>query len=77
MPVPKKRVGHSCQGHRRSNWKATIPAINFCPNCGAPKHLHTLCGTCGFYKDRIVLERSIADDLDEPETSSEETTQAE
>ncbi len=23
MAVPKKRTGHSAQGHRRSNWKAT------------------------------------------------------
>ena len=25
MAVPKKRTGHSAQGHRRSNWKATKP----------------------------------------------------
>ena len=25
MAVPKKRTGHSAQGSRRSNWKATKP----------------------------------------------------
>ncbi|MFN8615210.1 MAG: 50S ribosomal protein L32 [Vampirovibrionales bacterium] len=54
MPVPKKRVGHSNQGHRRSNWKATVPTVAVCPNCGAPRHPHTMCGVCGFYKDRVI-----------------------
>ena len=34
MAVPKKRTGHSAQGKRRSNWKATKPALTTCPNCG-------------------------------------------
>lgn len=55
MPVPKKRVGHSEQGHRRSHWKAIIPTINFCPNCGSAKHSHTMCGACGYYKNRVVV----------------------
>jgi len=56
MPVPKKRLGHSDQGHRRANWKATVPAVSFCPNCSAPRHPHTICGVCGFYKDRVVIK---------------------
>jgi large subunit ribosomal protein L32 len=57
MPVPKKRVGHSDQGHRRSNWKATIPTVTTCPNCGSFQLTHRICGTCGFYKGRIVSTR--------------------
>ena len=34
MAVPKKRTGASAQGHRRSNWKATVPETTVCPNCG-------------------------------------------
>ena len=30
MAVPKKRTGHSAQGHRRSNWKATKPETTKC-----------------------------------------------
>ncbi len=63
MAVPKKRTGHSDQGHRRSNWKATVPAISSCPNCGAPRHPHTLCGVCGFYKDRVVLKSMLDEDI--------------
>ncbi len=57
MPVPKKRLGHSDQGHRRSQWKATVPTLSTCPHCGAKRLAHTLCGECGFYKDRIVLQK--------------------
>jgi large subunit ribosomal protein L32 len=57
MPVPKKRVGHSEQGHRRSQWKATIPTVSFCPHCGSVKLPHTICGACGFYKGRVVSHK--------------------
>ncbi len=67
MPVPKKRLGHSDQGHRRSNWKATIPSISVCPNCGSPRLSHTMCGICGFYKDRIVIDKFEAGEEEETE----------
>ncbi|MDX2085644.1 MAG: 50S ribosomal protein L32 [Candidatus Melainabacteria bacterium] len=60
MPVPKKRLGRSDQGHRRAKWKAFMPAKTTCPNCGAPRLMHTLCGVCGYYKDRIVSARFAA-----------------
>lgn len=62
MPVPKKRQGHSDQGHRRACWKPVLPEIATCPNCGAVRHPHTMCGHCGFYRDRIVREIRRADD---------------
>ena len=43
MAVPKKRTGHSAQGHRRSNWKATKPTTTKCPTCGATVLAHTVC----------------------------------
>lgn len=57
MPVPKKRVGHSEQGHRRSNWKATVPSLMVCPQCGDNKLTHVLCRTCGYYGDKKVSDR--------------------
>ena len=54
MPVPKKRVGHSEQGHRRSNWKAQLPELTVCKNCGASRLAHTVCVECGYYKGRQV-----------------------
>ncbi len=54
MAVPKKRTGHSAQGHRRSNWKASKPEITKCPTCGAAVLTHTVCTACGNYKGKPV-----------------------
>lgn len=54
MAVPKKRTGHSAQGHRRSNWKATKPATTKCPNCGETVLAHTVCTACRTYKGQPV-----------------------
>jgi len=54
MAVPKKRTGHSAQGKRRSNWKATKPALTTCPNCGQAVLAHTVCTACGTYKGKPV-----------------------
>ena len=54
MAVPKKRTGHSAQGKRRSNWKATKPTLTKCPNCGQPVLAHTVCTACGTYKGKPV-----------------------
>ncbi len=54
MAVPKKRTGHSAQGHRRSNWKATKPETTKCPSCGATVLTHTVCTECGTYKGQPV-----------------------
>ena len=54
MAVPKKRTGHSAQGHRRSNWKAIRPTTTKCPNCGATVLTHTVCTECGTYKGQPV-----------------------
>ncbi len=57
MAVPKKRTGHSAQGHRRSNWKATVPATTVCPNCGETVLTHTVCTSCGMYKGQQVSKK--------------------
>lgn len=62
MAVPKKRTGHSAQGHRRSNWKATKPELTKCPNCGAAVLTHTVCTACGTYKGQPVSLKDRKDD---------------
>ena len=58
MAVPKKRTGASAQGHRRSNWKATVPETTTCKNCGALVLTHTVCTECGQYKGKVVSRKS-------------------
>ena len=54
MAVPKKRTGHSAQGKRRANWKATKPETTKCPTCGETVLTHTVCTACGTYKGQPV-----------------------
>ena len=58
MAVPNKRTGHSAQGKRRSNWKATKPELTTCPNCGAKVLTHTVCTACGTYKGKVVSNKA-------------------
>ncbi|MFI3300557.1 MAG: 50S ribosomal protein L32 [Candidatus Gastranaerophilales bacterium] len=70
MAVPKKRTGHSAQGHRRSNWKATKPEVTKCQNCGETVLTHTVCTACGTYKGQPV---SLKDKVEEVVTTKKAT----
>ena len=61
MAVPKKRTGASAQGHRRANWKGTVPATTTCKNCNAIIPTHTVCPECGFYKGKLVSIKGTAE----------------
>ena len=84
MAVPKKRTGHSAQGSRRSNWKATKPETTKCPNCGATVLAHTVCTACGTYKgkpvrlkdkaEKVVVEEAKAEEV-KSEAKADETTE--
>ena len=79
MAVPKKRTGHSAQGHRRSNWKATKPETTKCPNCGATVLTHTVCTACGTYKGKPVSlkDRNEVVVKEEKKATKKSTKQAE
>ena len=76
MAVPKKRTGHSAQGKRRSNWKATKPELTTCPNCGAKVLTHTVCTACGTYKGKVVSNKAEGFQEEVKEESSEEKPEA-
>lgn len=57
MAVPKQRKGRAATHHRRSaNDRIDAPGRSVCPQCGEVKLPHRVCGNCGFYKDREVVE---------------------
>jgi large subunit ribosomal protein L32 len=56
MAVPKRRKSRSKRDSRRANYKLGPAVYNDCSNCSAPKEPHRICGVCGWYKDRYVLE---------------------
>ena len=60
MAVPKKRTGASAQGHRRANWKATVPETTTCKNCGSVVMTHRVCTNCGYYDGKEVSKKLVA-----------------
>ncbi len=56
MAVPKRRKSRSKRDSRRANHKIKAAVYNSCPKCEQPKEPHRICTTCGWYKDRYVLE---------------------
>ncbi len=56
MAVPKRRQSRSRTNKRRSSKKIKSAEYSLCPNCGAAKLPHRVCGECGTYKGRSVFE---------------------
>lgn len=56
MANPKHRASKSKIGSRRSHWKLALPSISECPQCHEPRLPHRACPSCGYYKDREVIQ---------------------
>ncbi|NKB21145.1 MAG: 50S ribosomal protein L32 [Alphaproteobacteria bacterium] len=56
MAVPKKKTSKSRRNMRRSHHALTGDANVECPNCGELKRPHHVCGSCGYYREREVVE---------------------
>jgi large subunit ribosomal protein L32 len=56
MAVPKRKTSKSRRDKRRTHDRLAAPATSTCPQCGAPKPPHRVCGSCGTYKGRTVIE---------------------
>ena len=57
MPVPKKKKSKSkSRSNRAGAWKLGKPSRSLCPRCGSARLPHTVCPSCGFYRDRVVID---------------------
>lgn len=57
MAVPKRKTGRARTHSRRSsNDVCATPSRSICPQCGEVKLPHHVCPSCGYYKDKEVLE---------------------
>jgi large subunit ribosomal protein L32 len=56
MAVPKRKKSPSRRNMRRSHHRLSPERYAECPNCGELKRPHHVCGHCGHYKGRVVLE---------------------
>jgi large subunit ribosomal protein L32 len=56
MAVPKRKLSKSRKRLRRGHDKAKVMAHQACPRCGSPKRSHRVCGTCGYYRGKKMVE---------------------
>lgn len=57
MAVPKRKLSRSRTRHRKAQWlKTSAPTKSTCPRCKAPTRPHTVCGTCGTYGGKVVVD---------------------
>ena len=59
MAVPKRRRSKSKKRSHKANWKISVPHVRPCPNCGHLAQSHVVCINCGFYKDKIVINKKV------------------
>jgi len=56
MAVPKRKTSKARKNKRRSNvWKLDMPALSKCSQCGVLKTPHRVCGDCGYYNGRQIV----------------------
>ena len=55
MAVPKRKTTPSRRGFRRSHDSLNLRLSSACPECNELKLSHHMCGSCGFYRGRSVL----------------------
>ncbi|MFN0042624.1 MAG: 50S ribosomal protein L32 [Alphaproteobacteria bacterium] len=60
MAVPKKKTSKSRRNMRRSHHALKSEAIVECANCGEMMRPHHVCGACGHYRKRDVVQASPA-----------------
>jgi large subunit ribosomal protein L32 len=57
MAVPKRKTPRAKTRTRRAaSWRLETPPRSLCSNCGAAKLPHVVCGNCGWYRGRPVVE---------------------
>lgn len=60
MAVPKKKTSKSRRNMRRSHHALTVASYNECTSCGELKRPHHVCGSCGQYDNRDVVQSAPA-----------------
>lgn len=55
MPNPKRKWSKSRRDKRRTHYKASVPSLSVCSNCGDLKLSHRACPSCGYYNERSMF----------------------
>lgn len=58
MAHPKHRTSKQRKRKRRTHYKAEAPTIASCSNCGSAVLYHRVCPECGYYRGRLIVDKS-------------------
>ncbi|MBE9468251.1 MAG: 50S ribosomal protein L32 [Bacteroidetes bacterium] len=57
MAHPKSRISKQRKHKRRTHYKAELPTLATCSNCGATVEYHRVCAECGYYRGKLAVEK--------------------
>jgi large subunit ribosomal protein L32 len=60
MAHPKSRISKQRKRKRRTHYKIEAPDVLSCRSCGAPVLRHRICGACGSYRGRTIINKAEA-----------------
>jgi large subunit ribosomal protein L32 len=55
-PLPKRKISKGRRNRRRAHDALTPRALITCTNCGQKTLPHRVCGNCGHYAGREIIE---------------------
>ncbi|NMB36425.1 MAG: 50S ribosomal protein L32 [Bacteroidales bacterium] len=59
MAHPKRKVSKQRRDKRRTHYKATVPTLATCSNCGSAVMYHHVCPECGYYRGRQLINKNV------------------
>lgn len=60
MAHPKHKISKQRRNKRRTHYKAKLPTLASCSNCGSTVEYHRVCSECGYYKGQLAVDEEIS-----------------
>lgn len=57
MAHPKRKISKQRRNKRRTHYKAALPTLSKCSNCGATVEYHHVCPECGYYRGKLAISK--------------------
>ncbi|HRT84306.1 MAG TPA: 50S ribosomal protein L32 [Bacteroidales bacterium] len=58
MAHPKHKISKARRDKRRTHDRVEVPTLAHCSNCGAAVIYHHVCPECGYYRGRLMIQKS-------------------